>query len=99
TIQLKEQATGRALIKVKAPVSTRTDMTFGNGELQSAVSARSAWMRGLDGNLRTLTDAEAGAAKLQSALGASRLIDYQKLNVLARTVAFDEAGLKEPAYV
>src|SRR5436309_3914147 len=77
-IQLKGQAMGRALIKVKAPISTRTEMTFGNGEIQSAVSARSAWTRGLDGNLRTLTDAEAGAAKLQSALSASRLIDYKK---------------------
>lgn len=98
TIQVKEQAMGRALIKVKAPVSTHTDMTFGNGDIQSAVSARSAWMRGLDGNLRTLTGAEAGAAKLQSTLSASRLIDYKKLNVLARTVAYDETGT-EPAYV
>ena len=98
TIQLKEQMMGRALIKVKAPVSTRTEMKFGNGELQSAVSTRSAWMRGLDGSLRTLTDAEAGSAKLQSALSASRLVDYKKLNILARTVAFDETGA-EPAYV
>jgi hypothetical protein len=98
TIQLKDQAMGRALIKVKAPTSTRSDMMFGNGDIQSAVSARSAWMRGLDGNLRTLTDVEAGAAKLQSALSASRLIDYKKLNVLARTVAIDVTGA-EPAYV
>jgi hypothetical protein len=97
-IQLQGQAMGHALIKVKAPTSTRTEMIFGNGEIQSAVSARSAWMRGLDGNLRTLTDAEAGAAKLQSALAASRLIDYKKLNVLARTVAIDMVGA-EPAYV
>ncbi|HEX8845989.1 MAG TPA: hypothetical protein VF791_15165 [Pyrinomonadaceae bacterium] len=98
TIQLKDQVMGRALIQVKAPASTRTEMTFGNGQLHSAVSARSAWMRGLDGTLRTLTDSEAAAAKLQSALSASHLIDYKKLNVLARTVAFDETGT-EPAYV
>ena len=98
TIQLKDQAMGRALVKVKAPASTRMDMTFGNGELNSAASSRSAWMRGMDGKLRTLTDAESRTAKLQSALGASRLIDYRKLNVLARTLAFDDAGT-EPAYV
>lgn len=98
TIQLKEQLMGTALRREKAPASTRTDMTFGNGEANSAVSSRSAWTRGLDGSLRTLTDAEAGAAKLQSALNASRLVDYKKLNVLARTVAFDETS-PEPSYV
>jgi hypothetical protein len=99
TIQLKDQQMGRASMKLRAPVSTRMDMTFGNGELQSAVSPRSAWTRGLDGKLQTLTDTQAGAAKLQSALNASHLIDYQKLNVLVRTVAYDEAGLSEPAYI
>src|SRR3989440_10195839 len=97
-IQLKDQVMGRALVKVKAPASTRMDMTFGNGELNSAASSRSAWMRGLDEKLRTLTDAEARTAKLQAALGASRLIDYKKLNVQARTLAFDDAG-SEPAYI
>src|ERR1043165_2229559 len=97
-IQLKGQAMGHALIKVKAPTSTRTEMTFGDGEIQSAVSARSAWMRGVDGNLRTLTGAEGGGAKLRGALSASRLIDYKKLNVLASAVAIDVTGA-EPAYV
>ena len=92
TIQLKEQLMGSALGREKWPASTRTDMTFGNGEVNSAVSARSAWTRGLDGVQRTLTDAEAGAAKLQSALEASRLVDYKKLNVLARTVGWDESS-------
>ncbi|MDT4898006.1 MAG: hypothetical protein QOH25_3083 [Acidobacteriota bacterium] len=98
TMQLKDQLMGVARNQTKSPASTRMDMTFGNGEINSAVSARSAWTRGLDGNLRTLTDADAGAAKLQSALDASRLVDYKKLNVLARTVAFDET-LPEPTYV
>jgi hypothetical protein len=97
-IQLKDQLMGRAETQQKAPAATRTKMTFGNGEINSAVSSRSAWTRGLDGNLRTLTDAEAGSAKLQAALDASRFIDYKKLNVLARTVAFDETST-EPAYV
>jgi hypothetical protein len=98
TIQLKEQLMGSARKHVKSPAATRIDMTFGNGEINSGVSARSAWTRGLDGNLRTLTDAEAAAAKLQSALDASRLVDYKKLNVLVRAVAFDETSV-EPAYV
>ena len=98
TIQLNEQLMGTARTQFKSPALTRTDMTFGNGEITSGVSARSAWTRGLDGNLRTLTDAEAGAAKLQSALNASRLLDYKKLNVLARTIAYDDA-LPEPAFV
>jgi hypothetical protein len=98
TIQLKDQLMGSARKQTKSPGFTRTDMTFANGEINSAVSSRSAWTRGIDGNLRTLTDAEAGAAKLQSALDASRLVDFKKLNVLVRTVAFDETSA-EPAYV
>jgi hypothetical protein len=98
TIQLKEQLMGRARQVEKAPASTRTDLTFGNGEINSAVSARSAWTRDLEGRLRTLTDSEARAAKLEAALDASRFVDYKKLNVLARTVAFDESG-PEPSYV
>jgi hypothetical protein len=98
TVQLKDQSMGIARSLEKAPVSTRTDMKFGNGEIISAVTSRSAWTRGLDGAQRTLTDTEAGAAKLHSALEASRLIDYKKLNVLARTVGLDES-LSEAAYV
>ena len=98
TIQLKDQVMGRALVKLKAPASTRMDMTFGNGELNSAASSRSAWTRGLDGKLRTLTAREAVTAKLQAALGASHLIDYKKLNILARTLSFDDMA-SEPSYV
>ena len=95
---IQRQTPGRARVQEKAPASRRTDLTFDGGETTSAASPRSAWMRGADGNLRTLTDAEAGAAKLQAALSASRLIDYKKLNVLARTVALDRSG-SEAAYV
>jgi hypothetical protein len=98
TIQLKDELMGSALSREKWPASTRTDMTFGNGEVINAATSRSAWMRGLDGIQRTLTDAEASAAKLHSSLDASRLVDYKKLNVLARTVAWDDSTL-EPAYV
>lgn len=95
---IQRQTSGRARVQEKAPASRRTDLTLDGSELSSAASPRSAWMRGADGNLRTLTDAEAGAAKLQAALSASRLLDYKKLNVLARTVALDRSG-SEAAYV
>jgi hypothetical protein len=89
---------GRARVQEKAPAAVRTDLSVDGGEMSSAASARSAWMRDADGRLRTLTDEEAGAAKLQAALAASRLIDYKKLNVLARTVALEREG-GEAAYV
>ena len=98
TIQLKDQLMGKAVVRGKAPASTRMDLIFGNGETNSASTGRSAWVRSLDGSLRTLTDAEARAAKLQSVLNAGRLVDYKKLNVLARTISLDET-MSEPAYV
>ncbi|HEX8143763.1 MAG TPA: hypothetical protein VF553_14280 [Pyrinomonadaceae bacterium] len=98
TVRLKEQELGEARTRVKAPASVRTDMIFGNGEINAAANASSAWERGLDGLLRTLTGTEAGTTRMRAALEASRLVDYKKLNVLARTVALDET-LGEPAYV
>lgn len=98
TVMLKDQVMGRALTEVKAPSSERSDFIFQNGEINEAANSSSAWMRGLDGKLRTLTDAEAHAAKLMAQLDASRLADYKKQNVLARTINLDETGA-EPAYV
>jgi hypothetical protein len=97
-IEGKDVGAAGALTQVKWPSSSRVSVTNSGVEITRGVSARSAWMRGRDGNLRTLTDSEAGSAKLQSALDASRMVDYKKLNVLVRTVAFDETG-SEPAYV
>ncbi|MGH9900528.1 MAG: hypothetical protein ACRD68_01675, partial [Pyrinomonadaceae bacterium] len=74
------------------------DIITGGGEINAASNGRSAWLRGSDGTLRTLIDAEAGAAKLQAAIDAGRLVDYKKQNVLARTVALEQGGA-EPAYV
>lgn len=95
---IEGQAGGRALIQEKAPAAVRADLVLESVETSSAASSRSAWMRGADGHLRTLTDAEAGAAKLQAALAASRLIDYKKLNVLARTVALERSNV-ESTYI
>jgi hypothetical protein len=98
TVQLKDQALGLARVQVKAPMSVRTTLTFGNGVIDAAANPSSAWERGLDGTLRTLADSQAGAAKLQAMLEASRLVDYKRLSILARTVAFDDSG-PEAAYV
>jgi hypothetical protein len=96
---IEGQMNARARVRESAPSAARTDLTFANSEeVSSAASARSAWMRGANGYLRTLTDAEAGTAKLQATLAASHLIDYKKLNVLARTLMLDRSG-SEPAYV
>ncbi|MEK6281800.1 MAG: hypothetical protein AABN95_15715 [Acidobacteriota bacterium] len=98
TIQLKDQRMGAATTQTKTPASVRSEMIFGNGRLVSAANLRSAWLHGLDGRLHTLTDAEAGAAKLQAALDASRLVDIKKRNVMARVVSVRNVGT-DPAYV
>jgi hypothetical protein len=98
TIQLKDQPMGVARIQFKAPASQRSELTFGNGQIISAANPRSAWVRGLDGELRTLTGPEAAAAKLQAALDVAHLIDYKKANVLARVVSLDNS-ISDPAYV
>src|SRR5438552_90174 len=98
TIQLKDQPTGVARIQFKAPASQRSELTIGNGQIISAANPRSAWVRGLDGELRTLTGPEAAAAKLQAALDVAHLIDYKKANVLARVVSLDNSA-SGPAYV
>lgn len=98
TVALKEQVMGRAVTEVLAPSSVRWDLIFQNGEIQEAANPTSAWTRGLDGKLRTLTDREAHSARLLAMLDASRLVDYKKQKVLARTLNLD-ATETEPAYV
>jgi hypothetical protein len=94
------QAEGTARTYVKFPASTRTDVSLVGGETNAAANARSAWLRRDGGALRTLTDTEANVAKLLSALDASRLVDYKKQDVLARTVELSDGGnYLEPAYV
>jgi hypothetical protein len=94
TIQLKDQTMGLAKTQTRTPASVRTEMNFGNGQIVSAATPRSAWMLGLEGKLHTLTDAEAAAARLQAALDASHLLDIKKSNILARVVSLKdvEAG-------
>ena len=98
SVKLQEQVMGVARTQIKAPVSVRTTMMFGNGIIDAAANTSSAWERGLDGKVRTLTGAEADAAKLQAILEAGRLLNYKRLSVLARTVALDSSRA-EPAYI
>lgn len=98
TLQVNGKPVGVAKFQTKVPGFLRSEMTFENGTVSAGSSLRSAWSIGLDGQLRTLTGAESGAAKLQALLEASHLIDYKKLNVAARVVSLgDLAG--EPAFM
>jgi hypothetical protein len=98
SVKLQEQTMGVARTQIKAPVSVRTTITFGNGIIDAAANTSSAWERGLDGKVRTLTGAEADAAKLQAILDAGRLLNYKRLSVLARVVTLDSSG-SEPAHI
>jgi outer membrane lipoprotein-sorting protein len=92
------QQDARARTSFKAPASSRIDVILSNGETNDAANARTAWARTPDGTLSTLTDREAHAARLRAALDASRLVDYKKQDVLARTANVEQLG-NEPAYV
>ncbi|MBA3442453.1 MAG: hypothetical protein H0T92_21570 [Pyrinomonadaceae bacterium] len=93
-------------IRTKAPASTRIDRTTKDGETSVGANPRTAWERSSQNILRTLTDAEAKATKLEATLTASRLANLKKQNILARTVALEEKRgeasgetTSEPAYV
>lgn len=98
TILVKERAFGTARAKVKPPFSERWEMVFENGLVVSGTSSTSAWEIGLDNKLRTLTGLESANAKLRSLLASTRLLNYKKLNVLARVVSLGDLG-SEPAYI
>jgi len=97
SIQVNEQPFGTARVQTKLPASERWEMTFGNGQIISATNSGSAWERGIDGQLRTLTGSEAATAKLRGILTASRLLNIKKSNVLARVTSIGEVG-NESAY-
>lgn len=97
-IHFNDQPFGTARVQTKTPASERWEMTFGNGQIISATNSGSAWERGINGQLRTLTGAEAAAAKLRGSLNASRLVNIKKSNVLARVLSVGDLG-SEPAYI
>ena len=97
TVLRKGADAGTARTYLKSTGALRTDLMLSDGETDSAANARTAWTRNLDGHLRTLTDSEAFAARLQATLEAAWFADYKKQKVMARTVAREEAG-GEPSY-
>jgi outer membrane lipoprotein-sorting protein len=97
-IKSKDQPIGTARTELKSPGSVRSEITLKDGQVISGASGTSAWTRGLNGQLRTLTGSEAAAAKLQALLDASRLLNFKKLNVLARVISITDLD-SEPAYV
>lgn len=97
-VQLNDQPIGTARTQRKAPNSERLELTFGNGKVVFGANPRSAWEIGLDNRPRTLTGSESAAAKLRAALDSSRLVNFKKVNVLARVVSLGDLG-SEPAYI
>ena len=98
TVQIKDEPIGTARSLRKPPAAERSEMMFGNGSIISGTNASSAWELGLDKELRTLTGTEGATAKLHAALNASRLLNYKKLNVMARVVSLGDLA-SEPAYI
>lgn len=98
TIQLKEQLMGTARTQIKSPNSYRSEMTFGNGQIIWGANSGSAWVHGLDGQLRHLTGAESATAKLQAILEANHLVDFKKHNVMAKSIPVDGQG-SEPVCI
>ncbi len=79
-------------IQYQAPASQRSETTFSNGQIISAATPRSAWARGIDGQLRTLTGPDSANAKLLATLDAAHLVDYKKANILARVMSLDNSS-------
>jgi hypothetical protein len=98
TIRLKDQLMGTARTQIKSPNSYRSEMTFGNGQIIWGTNSGSAWVHGLDGQLRNLTGAESATAKLQAILEANHLLDFKKHNVMARSISVDGQG-SEPVCI
>jgi hypothetical protein len=97
TSEAKDQQPGTARIQIKAPAYHRLEMTTDKGQTVIATTASSAWMIGPDGQFKTLVGTDALTGKLRGLLDASRLVDYRKLSILARTIAMEEID-NEPAY-
>lgn len=89
---------GTARTQLKASGALRNDLLLNDGETDSAANARTAWARTPDGNLRTLTDSEAFAARLRAMLEPAWFADFKKQKVLARTVTREDLN-GEPAYI
>jgi hypothetical protein len=98
TINVNDSPVGEAQTQIRSPGSSRLELALPNGQVVSAASSSSAWFKGLDGQLRTLTGVESAAAKLRSLLDAGHLVDYKKASVAARVVSLTTVD-SEPAFV
>ena len=97
TVHSKDGPAGAARWQFKAPGSMRLETSIDNGVITAAANTSSAWAAD-GGAVRTLTGAEAAAAKLRAFLDASRLVDFKKANVLARFISVGDLG-SEPSYI
>lgn len=78
--------------QIKSPAARRTVVIAPEGESSSGVTPRTAWTRETNGDVRTLTDADANVRRLQAVLEAGRFADYKKQKVFARTVGVENIG-------
>jgi hypothetical protein len=86
-VKINDEVVGLAKTRVKAPSSSILELTLPGGQVIAAANSSSAWFKGLDGQVQTLTGAESGTAKLRSILDARHLVDYKKANVAARVLS------------
>lgn len=98
TVTYDDGRIGKAKTQIRAPASFRSEINHPDGLELAAANAASAWTRDQSGKLHTLTGDSAKSAKLQALLQASQLVDYKKLNVLARTLSLVEHET-DPSYI
>jgi hypothetical protein len=96
-LRLNDEAIGVAKTQTRAPDSWRSELTFANGQIITAANASSAWSKGLDEELRTLTGTEAASLKLQAILEATHFVNFKKSNIAARTIASTDSS-PDPSY-
>ena len=97
-IQRNEQPFGTVRTRRKSPASERWEMNFRNGPIIFGTNSTSSWELAFDTELHTRTGPDGAAAKLRALLDSSRLVNYKKLNVLARVVSLGDLA-SEPAYI
>jgi hypothetical protein len=88
----------RARVLTKSPASARSEIRSEGGEMVSAANQRTAWRQVSNSTVETLTGADAYSSKLRAALSGSRLVNFKKMKLLARTVGVEQVG-DEQTYV
>jgi outer membrane lipoprotein-sorting protein len=88
---------GNGETSFKAPGLFRLALSTPTGGFEIGVNGSTAWWRQKGLSVTTLTGREANDAKLAAILITSRMLEYKKSNVLARTVEYQSGS--EPTYV